>query len=143
MGRAPQLLPREDADFSSSLAHFAHGLILDAELGPAGAEAALGAFRQAAALDATLSNLRTAIELYYQQHGSYPSAVAAGGSFGAINTEAAFRDQLVNYTSATGAAFPAPRYSIASNRAGRRDPCATPSRLPMPSARICASSSTA
>lgn len=47
------LLPREDADFSSSLAHFAHGLILDAELGPAGAEAALGAFRQAAALDAT------------------------------------------------------------------------------------------
>ncbi len=59
---------------------------------------------KAAALDATLSNLRTAIELYYQQHGSYPSAVAAGGSFGAINTEAAFRDQLVNYTSAAGAA---------------------------------------
>lgn len=57
-----------------------------------------------AALDATLSNLRTAIELYYQQHGHYPSAVAAGGSFGAINTEAAFRDQLVNYTSAAGAA---------------------------------------
>lgn len=59
---------------------------------------------KAAALDATLSNLRTAIELYYQQHGSYPSAVAAGGAFGAINTEAAFRDQLVNYTSAAGAA---------------------------------------
>lgn len=57
-----------------------------------------------AALDSTLSNLRTAIELYYQQHGHYPSSVAAGGSFGAINTEAAFRDQLVNYTSAAGAA---------------------------------------
>jgi len=57
-----------------------------------------------AALDSTLNNLRTAIELYYQQHGTYPSAVAAGGSFGAINTEAAFRDQLVNYTSAAGAA---------------------------------------
>lgn len=59
---------------------------------------------KAAALDATLSNLRTAIELYYQQHGSYPSAVAAGGSFGAINTEAAFVSQLVKFTSAAGAA---------------------------------------
>ena len=57
-----------------------------------------------AALDSSLNNLRTAIELYYQQHGAYPSAVAAGGAFGAINTEAAFRDQLVNYTSAAGAA---------------------------------------
>ncbi|MCK6373226.1 MAG: prepilin-type N-terminal cleavage/methylation domain-containing protein [Zoogloea sp.] len=59
---------------------------------------------KAAALDATLSNLRTAIELYYQQHGSYPSAVAAGGTFGAINTEAAFVSQLVKFTSAAGAA---------------------------------------
>ena len=58
---------------------------------------------KAAALDATLSNLRTAIELYYQQHGSYPSAVAAGGAFGAINTEAAFVSQLVKFTSAAGA----------------------------------------
>jgi prepilin-type N-terminal cleavage/methylation domain-containing protein len=58
---------------------------------------------KAAALDATLSNLRTAIELYYQQHGSYPSAVAAGGSFGAIDTEAAFVSQLVKFTSAAGA----------------------------------------
>lgn len=58
---------------------------------------------KAAALDATLSNLRTAIELYYQQHGSYPSAVAAGGSFGAIDTEAAFVSQLVKFPSAAGA----------------------------------------
>ncbi len=58
---------------------------------------------KAAALDATLSNLRTAIELYYQQHGSYPSAVAAGGSFGAVDTEAAFVSQLVKFTSAAGA----------------------------------------
>lgn len=57
-----------------------------------------------AALDASLNNLRTAVELYYQQHGSYPSAVGAGGSFGAAGTEAGFRDQLVNYTSAAGAA---------------------------------------
>jgi general secretion pathway protein G len=57
-----------------------------------------------AALDSSLNNLRTAVELYYQQHGSYPSAVAAGGSFGAINTEAAFISQLTNYTSAAGAA---------------------------------------
>lgn len=59
---------------------------------------------KAAALDATLSNLRTAIELYYQQHGSYPSAVAAGGTFGAVDTEAAFVSQLVKFTSAAGAA---------------------------------------
>lgn len=57
-----------------------------------------------AALDSSLNNLRTAVELYYQQHGSYPSAVAAGGAFGAINTEAAFISQLTNYTSAAGAA---------------------------------------
>ena len=31
------------------------------------------------ALDSTLANIRSAIDLYYQQHGHYPSAVASGG----------------------------------------------------------------
>jgi prepilin-type N-terminal cleavage/methylation domain-containing protein len=48
-----------------------------------------------------LSNLRTAIELYYQQHGHYPSAVAGGGTY-AVNTEAAFTAQLASFTSAAG-----------------------------------------
>ncbi len=46
-------LPREDADFSKALAHFAHGILLEAELGRDGEPAALASFRQAAALDAT------------------------------------------------------------------------------------------
>lgn len=54
-----------------------------------------------AALDASLNNLRTAIELYYQQHGHYPSAVTGGGSY-AADTGATFTAQLANYTSAAG-----------------------------------------
>ena len=54
-----------------------------------------------AALDASLNNLRTAIELYYQQHGHYPSAVAGGGTY-AVNTEATFTAQLASFTSAAG-----------------------------------------
>ncbi len=63
------------------------------------------------AAKSTLSNLRSAIDLYYQQHGKYPSAVAASGgtcpnsgtaSTGAIDTQAAFQDQLGLYTNANG-----------------------------------------
>ena len=54
-----------------------------------------------AALDTSLNNLRTAIELYYQQHGHYPSSVTGGGSY-AVDTEATFTAQLANYTSAAG-----------------------------------------
>lgn len=53
-----------------------------------------------AALDANLSALRSATELYYQQHGHYPSAAAA--TTGAINTGAAFIEQLTQYSSAAG-----------------------------------------
>lgn len=66
-----------------------------------------------ASLDTTLSNVRGALDLYYQQHGEYPSAIAAAGGaacaagtagVGAINTDVAFLEQLAYYTDADGAA---------------------------------------
>ena len=66
-----------------------------------------------ASLDTTLSNMRGALDLYYQQHGEYPSAIAAAGGgacaagtvgAGAIDTPAAFLEQLAYYTDADGAA---------------------------------------
>jgi prepilin-type N-terminal cleavage/methylation domain-containing protein len=66
-----------------------------------------------ASLDTTLGNLRSAIDLYYQQHGEYPSAIAAAGGAacaagtpgaGAIDSDAAFLQQLAYYTDADGAA---------------------------------------
>ncbi len=63
------------------------------------------------ALDANLSNLRSAIDLYRVQHnGNYPGAVAATGATctvgsagtGAINTAQAVIDQLTKYSSVTG-----------------------------------------
>ncbi|MGW8310193.1 MAG: type II secretion system protein [Thiogranum sp.] len=68
---------------------------------------------RAAAADSSLANLRAAIDLYAQQHnGSYPGAntstptAACGGTAGggAVNTEAAFLDQLTLYTDADGGA---------------------------------------
>ena len=70
-----------------------------------------------AALDTTLSNVRAAIDLYYQQHGEYPgelTAVAAAcpgtgtagtgtGGAGAQGVQA-FIDQLSMYTDADGKA---------------------------------------
>ena len=64
-------------------------------------------------LDATLANTRSAIELYYQQHGHYPGSVTAAGSncaagpggttgTGAANTEAAMLSQLSLYTDVNG-----------------------------------------
>jgi len=61
----------------------------------------------------TLSNLRAAIDLYYQQHGKYPGALTAaptqactGGTSGtgAANSVAAFQEQLSLYTDAAGGA---------------------------------------
>jgi prepilin-type N-terminal cleavage/methylation domain-containing protein len=66
-----------------------------------------------ASLDSTLANMRGAIDLYYQQHGKYPSSVAATGATcpssgtagtGAIDTAQAFTDQLSMYTNASGQA---------------------------------------
>ncbi len=68
---------------------------------------------KAASLDTNLANVRAAIDLYYQQHGEYPSAIAATGGAacaagtagaGAIDTEAAFLQQLSYYTDENGAA---------------------------------------
>lgn len=65
------------------------------------------------ALDSNLANLRAAIDLYYQQHGEYPSAsTAAGGtcagggtaSVAAADSPAAVIDQLAFYTKANGQA---------------------------------------
>jgi prepilin-type N-terminal cleavage/methylation domain-containing protein len=72
---------------------------------------------QEAALDANLSTMRSAIELYRVQHkNNYPSKTAstggtkascdtAGGALGtsAKDTEAAFIDQLTTYSNADGA----------------------------------------
>jgi len=63
------------------------------------------------ALDSNLSQLRAATELYYQQHGAYPSAVTAAGGTppaggaagtGAVDTALAFTEQLTLYTNAAG-----------------------------------------
>lgn len=64
-----------------------------------------------AALDTNLANIRAAIDLYYQQHGEYPgdltsigAACAAGPAgttgTGALDTEAAFLDQLAFFSDA-------------------------------------------
>lgn len=66
-----------------------------------------------ASLDSTLANMRGAIDLYYQQHGKYPSAAAATGATcpssgtagtGAVDSAQSFMDQLSMYTNAAGQA---------------------------------------
>ncbi len=65
-----------------------------------------------AALDSTLANMRSAIEIYYQQHGEYPGdltavpTAACGGTDGAglADSEAAFIAQMTLYTDADGGA---------------------------------------
>jgi len=66
-----------------------------------------------ASLDTTLSNIRAAIDLYYQQHGSYPGQVASSGApaactsavtGGAAGTQAAILEQFAYYTNAAGQA---------------------------------------
>jgi len=55
---------------------------------------------KAAALDTTLANMRSALDLYYQQHGEYPSALGDGTN--AANSTAAFLGQLSLYTDDDG-----------------------------------------
>jgi len=63
------------------------------------------------ALDSNLATMRSAIELYNQQHGAYPSAVASSGGTaptggtagtGAAGSGQAFIDQLTMYSNASG-----------------------------------------
>jgi len=53
-----------------------------------------------AALDTTLANMRSALDLYYQQHGEYPSALGDGTN--AADSSAAFLGQLTLYTDDDG-----------------------------------------
>lgn len=64
-------------------------------------------------LDTTLASMRAAIDIYYQQHGKYPSAALSSGATcpdagaagtGAANSAQAFIDQLGMYTNAAGQA---------------------------------------
>ena len=72
---------------------------------------------ESAAVDYTLSSVRIAIDLYYQQHGSYPGAFTAegascpnsgtagtGDASDAAKSEDAFLSQLTYYTNAAGQA---------------------------------------
>lgn len=61
------------------------------------------------ALDSTLANMRSAIDLYYQQHGEYPGKNASSSTGcsvtivgAAIGSTAAFLDQLSLYTDSDG-----------------------------------------
>ena len=53
-----------------------------------------------AALDTTLGNMRAAIDLYFQQHGEYPSANTDGTN--AQNTPLSFLWQLARFTDMNG-----------------------------------------
>ena len=64
------------------------------------------------AYDSNIANIRSAIDLYRQQHGEYPSAAQSTGTgcpagsanvAGNADTEAAFLAQLQSYTNAAGA----------------------------------------
>jgi prepilin-type N-terminal cleavage/methylation domain-containing protein len=57
-----------------------------------------------ASLDTTLANMRATLDLYYQQHGEYPSANGDGTN--AANTTAAFLAQLTQYSDSDGDAQP-------------------------------------
>jgi len=64
---------------------------------------------QEAALRANTSAMRSAIDLYRQQHGAYPAATAASGGTcsgtagtGAIGTQQAMEDQLTRYSNNLG-----------------------------------------
>ena len=52
------------------------------------------------ATDTTLGNMRAMMDLYFQQHGEYPSA--NGDGVNAADTGAAFLTQLTQYTNSAG-----------------------------------------
>ena len=67
---------------------------------------------KSSALDSNLSAIRSSVDLYYQQHSSYPSSIAATGATcpnsgtagtGGISTDQAFIDQLTRYSNLAGA----------------------------------------
>ena len=54
-----------------------------------------------ATADTTLANMRSALDLYYQQHSEYPSALLDGAG-GLADSTAAFLSQLSQYTDLDG-----------------------------------------
>ena len=69
---------------------------------------------KSSSLDTTLSNMRSAIDLYYQQHGKYPAAVVSTGGTcdtgtadttgSTVNSSAAFIAQMTRFTNSAGQA---------------------------------------
>lgn len=57
---------------------------------------------KSAALDSSLAEMRNAVELYYHQHGEYPSINAGGGAYGVAGSTDAFTHQLTKYTNSNG-----------------------------------------
>jgi len=55
-----------------------------------------------AAIDSTLATTRTAIDMYFQDHSEYPAALETASGAGDDFTQAAFEDQLTQYTDADG-----------------------------------------
>ncbi|MGH8496715.1 MAG: type II secretion system protein [Gammaproteobacteria bacterium] len=67
---------------------------------------------RASAIESNIASMRSAIQVYRQQHGAFPSAVAATGATcpagvagtGALNSAQAFAEQLTQYTTPAGGA---------------------------------------
>ncbi len=55
---------------------------------------------RASALDTTLANMRSSLDLYFQQHGEFPSAL--GDGIAAADSTAAFLSQMTQYTDNDG-----------------------------------------
>ena len=64
--------------------------------------------RVEADLKTDLAVLRTGIEMYYHDHGTYPAQKPAGGEAAKAGTAAAFIRQLTQYTDAEGRARATP-----------------------------------
>jgi prepilin-type N-terminal cleavage/methylation domain-containing protein len=86
-------------------------------------------------LRADLTVLRTAIELYYQDHGAYPGQRPAGTT-AAARTAAAFIRQVTQYTDAEGRASAAPSETFRYGPYLRRGIPRCPLSSPHPSAGI-------
>lgn len=106
-------LPRADAEFSQSLAHFAHGLILDAELGPDGSAAALNAFRQAAALDATNTLLTQVLAERLWLQGEHEAAIEE------IRQQLRRHDSAANHAILASLAEAAGKHALAAEHFGK------------------------
>lgn len=83
-------------------------------------------------LRAHLAVLRTAIELYYHDHGAYPGREPAGSSTADAETAVAFVRQLIRYTDAAGrvSATPGERFCYGPYLRQGVPPCPVAPRSP-------------